>query len=106
MADPPTTCAKEKPTPISHIFFSTDASWWHPNSPATPWGGSPPRPLCQKICYSDCTENCPLRPLRAQLASPTLLGDVVGQNSARADSGIIGWADIPGDIWGDIWVDL
>src|SRR2546422_600575 len=23
---------------------------------ATPWGGSPPRPLCQKICYSDCTE--------------------------------------------------
>src|SRR2546426_5210901 len=32
---------------------------------ATPWGGSPPRPLCQNICYSDCTENCPLRPLRA-----------------------------------------
>src|SRR2546422_9196240 len=32
---------------------------------ATPWGGSPPRPLCQKICYSDCTENCPLSPLRA-----------------------------------------
>src|SRR2546426_558219 len=31
----------------------------------TPWGGSPPRPLCQKICYSDCTENCPLSPLRA-----------------------------------------
>src|SRR5207245_1365159 len=29
---------------------------------ATPWGRSPPRPLCQKICYSDCTENCPLRP--------------------------------------------
>src|SRR2546427_693231 len=24
-----------------------------------------PRPLCQKICYSDCTENCPLSPLRA-----------------------------------------
>src|SRR5437660_473307 len=24
--------------------------------------GTPPRPLCQKICYSDCTENCPLRP--------------------------------------------
>src|SRR5437899_2564950 len=32
---------------------------------ATPWGGSPPRPLCQKICYSDCTETCPLRPPRA-----------------------------------------
>src|SRR3989441_5654804 len=73
-----------------------------PQLAATPWGGSPPRPLCQKICYSDCTENCPLRPLRAQLASPTLLGDAVGQNSARADSGIMGW----GDIWGDIWGDL
>src|SRR2546425_287560 len=32
---------------------------------ATPWGGSPPRPLRQKICYSDCTRNCPLCPLRA-----------------------------------------
>src|SRR3989442_2632111 len=29
---------------------------------STPWGGSPPRSLCQKICYSECTENCPLRP--------------------------------------------
>src|SRR5437870_1795297 len=36
-----------------------------PQLAATPWGGSPLRPLCQKICYSDCTENCPLRPLRA-----------------------------------------
>src|SRR3989441_973572 len=44
-----------------HNFFSTVA----PQLAATPWGGSPPRPLRQKICYSDCTENCPLRPLRA-----------------------------------------
>src|SRR5437899_1895765 len=36
-----------------------------PQLAAPRWGGSPPRPLCQKICYSDCTENCPLRPLRA-----------------------------------------
>src|SRR5713101_9175836 len=36
-----------------------------PQLAATPWGGSPPRPLRQQICYSDCTENCPLRPLRA-----------------------------------------
>src|SRR2546428_9165615 len=43
----------------------TERAAWHPNSPATPCGGSPPRPLCQKICYSDCTENCPLCPLRA-----------------------------------------
>src|SRR5437870_9214247 len=33
-----------------------------PQLAATPWGGSPPRSLCQKICYSECTENCPLRP--------------------------------------------
>src|SRR5216684_3743238 len=36
-----------------------------PQLAATPWGGSPPRPLRQKICYSDCTRNCPLCPLRA-----------------------------------------
>src|SRR5438445_298656 len=56
--------AKEKPTPISQIFFSTCCAS-APQLAATPWGGSPPRPLCQKICYSDCTKNCPLRPLRA-----------------------------------------
>src|SRR5437899_11045526 len=36
-----------------------------PQLAATPWGGSPPRPLRQKICYSDCTRNFPLSPLRA-----------------------------------------
>src|SRR5437899_12697320 len=36
-----------------------------PQLAATPWGGSPPRPLRQKICYSDCTKNCPLCPLGA-----------------------------------------
>src|SRR2546425_1147973 len=46
-------------------FLSTHAPGVAPQLAATPWGGSPPRPLCQKICYSDCTENCPLRPLRA-----------------------------------------
>src|SRR5437870_4242759 len=56
--------AKEKPTPISQ-FFKHRPSGLAPQLAATPWGGSPPRPLCQKICYSDCTENCPLRPLRA-----------------------------------------
>src|SRR5712691_6273159 len=41
------------------IFFSTCCAL-APQLAARPWGGSPPRPLCQKICYSDCTENCPL----------------------------------------------
>src|SRR2546425_7808204 len=49
----------------SHKFFKHRRSGWHPNSPATPWGGSPPPPPPQKICYSDFTENCPLSPLRA-----------------------------------------
>src|SRR5437899_2471815 len=46
-------------------FFLAPTQRLAPQLAATPWGGSPPRPLCQKICYSDCTENCPLRPLRA-----------------------------------------
>src|SRR2546422_1061033 len=46
-------------------FLNAEAPRVAPQLAATPWGGSPPRPLCQKICYSDCTENCPLRPLRA-----------------------------------------
>src|SRR5437899_9194322 len=46
------------------IFFSTCCAM-APQLAATPWGGSPPRPLCQKICYSDCTKNCPLCPLGA-----------------------------------------
>src|SRR3989454_86009 len=45
----------------SHNFFKHLLRLAHQLA-ATPWGGSPPRPLCQKICYSDCTENCPLRP--------------------------------------------
>src|SRR2546427_190191 len=56
--------AKEKPTPISQIFLAPTQRV-APQLAATPWGGPPPRPLCQKICYSDCTENCPLCPLRA-----------------------------------------
>src|SRR5207245_2048894 len=45
-------------------FLSTCCAW-HPNSPPRPGEAPHPRPLCQKICYSDCTENCPLSPLRA-----------------------------------------
>src|SRR6266849_2920403 len=48
----------------SHKFFK-HLLRLAPQLAARPWGGSPPRPLCQKICYSDCTENCPLRPLGA-----------------------------------------
>src|SRR2546425_2321271 len=48
----------------SHKFFK-HLLRLAPQLAATPWGGSPPRPLSQKICYSDCTKNCPLRPLRA-----------------------------------------
>src|SRR2546422_540641 len=43
----------------SHKFFK-HLLRLAPQLAATPWGGSPPRPLRQKICNSDCTENCPL----------------------------------------------
>src|SRR5207302_9311537 len=36
--------AKEKPTPISHIFFSTFFAW-HPNSPPRPGEAPHPPPL-------------------------------------------------------------
>src|SRR2546427_1928234 len=49
----------------SGVFIFSFVHGMAPQLAATPWGGSPPRPLCQKICYSDCTENCPLCPLRA-----------------------------------------
>src|SRR5437870_2733461 len=49
----------------SHKFFKHRRSGWHLNSPATPWGGSPPPPPLPENLLSDCTENCPLSPLRA-----------------------------------------
>src|SRR2546425_6606861 len=61
------------------IFFSTCCAT------ATPWGGSPPRPLCQKICYSDCTENCPLRPLGAprRFRNPKIVQQLGAQPTVR-----------------------
>src|SRR2546427_8723139 len=62
--------------------------------------GNLPRAWRRGWGASDCTKNCPLGPCEHNLQAPLFY--VVGQNSARADSGIMGWADI----WGDIWVDL
>src|SRR5437870_5886771 len=39
--------AKEKPTPISHIFFSTSCAW-HPNSPPRPGEAPHPAPSARK----------------------------------------------------------
>src|SRR3989442_4788191 len=39
--------AKEKPTPISHIFFSTCCAW-HPNSPPCPGEAPHPAPSARK----------------------------------------------------------
>src|SRR3989442_1237126 len=55
--------AKEKPTPISHIFLA-------PAAPGTPTrrqalGRLPTPPPLPENLLSDCTENCPPRPLRA-----------------------------------------
>src|SRR3989475_323723 len=57
----------------SHKFFKHRRSGGHPNSPPRPGGAPHPRPPCQKTSHSDCTENCPLRRLRAprRLRNPT-----------------------------------
>src|SRR2546426_524720 len=39
--------AREKPTPISHIFFSTCCAW-HPNSPPRPGEAPHPAPSARK----------------------------------------------------------
>src|SRR2546422_285184 len=64
-----------------------------PQLAATPWGGSPPRPLCQKICYSDCTENCPLCPLRAprRFRNPTIGQQLGALHDALLDAVIDPW---------------
>src|SRR2546426_219167 len=43
------------------------------------------RPLCQKICYSDCTKNCPLCPLRAprRFRNPKICQQLGAQATAR-----------------------
>src|SRR2546428_809752 len=51
--------------PPRSTLFPYTTLFRSPNSPPRPGEAPHPRPLCQKICYSDCTENCPLSPLRA-----------------------------------------
>src|SRR5437879_4268649 len=55
--------AKEKPTPISQFFLAPAA----PGTPTRPQalGRLPPPPPLPENLLSDCTENCPLRPLGA-----------------------------------------
>src|SRR3989475_4728090 len=48
----------------SHKFFKHRRSGWHPNSPPRPGEAPHPPPLPENL-LSDCTENCPLCPLRA-----------------------------------------
>src|SRR5437667_184685 len=53
--------AKEKPTPISHIFFSTCCAL-APQLARHALGRLPTPPPLPENLLSDCTENCPLRP--------------------------------------------
>src|SRR5216684_8801935 len=53
--------AKEKPTPISHIFFSTCCALGTPTRRQALGRLTTPPPLPENL-LSDCTENCPLRP--------------------------------------------
>src|SRR3989442_237569 len=65
---------------------------WHPNSPPRPGEAPHPRPLCQKICYSDCTENCPLRPLGAprRFRNPKIGQQLGAQPTPRLGGGLGG----------------
>src|SRR5712664_4164008 len=69
--------AKEKPTQISQ-FFLAPAAPWLPNSPATPWGGSPPRPLCQKICYQTAQKTALCAPASTQEVRNPKIGQQLG----------------------------
>src|SRR2546425_10743349 len=42
-----------------------------PQLARTPWGGSPPRPLCQKICYQTAQKTALCAPARTQEVSET-----------------------------------
>src|SRR3989441_1272508 len=55
--------AKEKPTPISHIFFSTCCAW-HPNSPPRPGEAPHPAPSARKSVIR-LHRKLPSAPLRA-----------------------------------------
>ena|SRR2546427_539564 len=59
-----------------------------------------PPPSARKSATQTAQKTALCAPCEHNLQAPLFY--VVGQNSARADSGIMGWADI----WGDIWVDL
>src|SRR2546422_99847 len=53
----------------SHNFFKHRRSGLAPQLAATPWGGSPPRPLRQKICYQTAQKTALCAPASTQEAS-------------------------------------
>src|SRR2546422_5083439 len=65
---------------------------WHPNSPPPPTEAPRTPPPSQKICYSDCTENCPLRPLGAprRFRNPKIGQQLGAQPTPRLGGGLGG----------------
>src|SRR5207302_1870691 len=45
---------------------------------ATPWGGSAPRPLCQKICYQTAQKSAPCAPASTQEVRNPKIGQPLG----------------------------
>src|SRR2546425_581437 len=45
---------------------------------ATPWGGSPPRPLCQKICYQTAQKTALCAPASTQEVRNPKIGQPLG----------------------------
>src|SRR5467141_2381369 len=60
--------AKEKPTPISHIFFSTCCAW-HPNSPPRPGEAPHPAPSARKSATQTAQKTALCAPASTQEVS-------------------------------------
>src|SRR3989454_326947 len=61
----------------SHKFFK-HLLRLAPQLAATPWGGSPPRPLCQKICYQTAQKTALCAPASTQEVRNPKIGQPLG----------------------------
>src|SRR2546422_123026 len=69
--------AKEKPTPISHIFLSTCCAW-HPNSPPRPGEASHPAPSAGKSATQTAQKTALCAPASTQEVRNPKIGQQLG----------------------------
>src|SRR3989449_6786377 len=71
-----------------HNFFLAPAA--PPQLAARPWGGSPPRPLCQKICYQTAQKTALCAPASTQEVSESENPPATGHSPLRCLRGGLG----------------